>query len=387
MKTISILGSTGSIGTTTLEVVRKHSDDFKVSALSANKNYELLARQANEFKPAILCIGGKELVEPLSRLLKYKPEIVFSEQGLINMVRNSGCGLVVNALVGAAGLLPTIEAVKNSIDVALANKETLVVGGELVKKLADKNKVRIIPVDSEHNAIFQCLKGSEKRKLIDITLTASGGPFLNYPVDKFSSITPEMALNHPTWDMGKKISIDSATMINKGLEIMEARWLFDIPVDMVDVVIHPQSIVHGMVEFSDGSIIAMLAPTSMSIPIIYSLYYPEHAPLAPVQPLNFKDKLTLEFMHPDETRFPGLKLAREVAKKGGSYPAVFNAANEVAVAAFLDKKIKFTDIVDVIRETTDKHEGVPNFDIEKIIDIDRKARLTTSEICNKRSSK
>lgn len=383
MKNISILGSTGSIGITTLDVVRKNTSDLAIKGLSADKNYKLLAEQANEFRPDIISIGGEELIGPLTQLLKYKPKIVFGEQGLIDVVKDSGCDLLLNALVGAVGLVPTIEAVKSSINVALANKETLVVGGELIKKLTEKNKTRMIPVDSEHNAIFQCLKGNESRKLLKIVLTASGGPLLKYPVDKFADVTPEIALNHPTWGMGKKISIDSATMVNKGLEIMEAKWLFNVPVDMVDVVIHPQSILHGMVEFSDGSCIAMMAPTSMSVPIIYSLYYPDHAPHAPVASLNSCKGLTLEFMQPDEERFPALKLAREVAKKGGTYPAVFNAANEVAVKAFLDKRIKFTQIFGTIEGTVSKHEGIFDFDLDTLMDVDSTARTTALEICKK----
>ena len=383
MKNISILGSTGSIGVTALNVVKKHLSDFSVKGLSANKNYKLLAEQANEFRPSIVSIGSEDLVRPLSQLLKYKPKIVFGDTGLVNVVKDSDCSLLLNALVGAAGLVPTIDAVKNSIDVALANKETLVIGGEIIKKLVEKHKVKLIPVDSEHNAIFQCMKGNEGRKLSKVILTASGGPLLNHPVDKLDAVTPAIALNHPTWNMGKKISIDSATMINKGLEIMEARWLFDMPIDMIDVVIHPQSIVHGMVRFSDGSYIAMLAPTSMSVPIIYSLYYPQYASSDPVDMLDLHEKLTLEFMHPDEKRFPGLKLARSVAQKGGTYPAVFNAANEVAVQAFLDGRIKFTQIVQTIDEAVNAHEGIFNFDLDMLIDVDKKARVTATEICKK----
>ncbi|MEI6080192.1 MAG: 1-deoxy-D-xylulose-5-phosphate reductoisomerase, partial [bacterium] len=272
MKNITILGSTGSIGLTALDVIRKHKSDFNITGLSANTSYEGLAKQANEFKPTIICIGNANDVPRLTELLEYKPEIVVGETGLVNTVKNSGCDLLLNALVGAVGLIPTMEALKSSVNIALANKETLVIGGELVTSLAKKNNVHLIPVDSEHNAIFQCLRGNEGRKVVNITLTGSGGPLLNYPIKDFDKVTPKEALNHPTWGMGKKISIDSATMVNKGLEIIEAKWFFDLSADLVDVVIHPQSIIHGMVEFTDGSYLAMLGPTSMSIPIIYSLY-------------------------------------------------------------------------------------------------------------------
>jgi 1-deoxy-D-xylulose-5-phosphate reductoisomerase len=381
MKNITILGSTGSIGLTTLDVIQKHRNEFTVVGLSANTNHKLLAKQANEFRPRIICIGSQSLAEELKKDLEYKPEIVVGDAGLVSLVKNSGCDLLMNALVGAVGLLPTMEALKSSINVALANKETLVLGGELVTSLAKKNNVHLIPVDSEHNAIFQCLRGNQGRRVMHITLTGSGGPLLNYPLEKFGQVTPQEALKHPTWGMGKKISIDSATMVNKGLEIIEAKWFFDLPVDVIDVVIHPQSIVHGMVEFSDGSYLSMMGPTSMSIPIIYSLYYPDYAPFAPVDSLKSCRDLSLTFIEPDAKRFPALKIARQVAKTLGTAPAVFNASNEIAVQAFLDGKIKFTQIVETIEKTLNKHKVVHQTDLDILLEADRWARATAAEIC------
>jgi 1-deoxy-D-xylulose-5-phosphate reductoisomerase len=374
MKKVSILGSTGSIGITSLDVIRKHPDNFKVTGLSAHSNYKLLAEQANEFKPNIVALAKEEFARDFEKLLTYTPQIFYGDKGVAQVPSSSNSSITINAIVGAAGLVPTISALSAGIDVALANKESLVVGGALVTDLARKKDVSIIPVDSEHNAIFQCLKGNKDRALRRIILTASGGPFLNLPLVDLANVTIKQALNHPTWGMGKKISIDSATMVNKGLEIMEAKWLFDVPVDMVDVVIHPQSIVHGMAEFSDGSCLAVMGPTSMSVPIAYSLYYPNYALEAPAGVIDFNKAFSLEFLPPDIKRFPALKVAREVAIAGGTAPAVFNAANEVAVAAFLDGKIKFTDIVETIKKVLDTHNNLHELDIEVLLDADRNAR-------------
>jgi 1-deoxy-D-xylulose-5-phosphate reductoisomerase len=380
-KNIAILGSTGSIGVTALNVVSQNHDDFNVLALSAGSNYKLLAEQANKFKPVFLCIGSEELKKELILLLDYKPNIVTGPSGLKELIKNSEATLVLNAIVGAAGLLPTVTILESGKDLALANKESLVIGGQLVKDLAAKNNARIIPVDSEHNAIFQCLEGNKSRLLKQIVLTGSGGPLLNYPLEKFRDVTPEQALNHPTWGMGRKISIDSATMVNKGLEIIEAKWLFDIDVDIIDVVIHPQSIVHGMVEFSDGSYLCMLGPRSMSIPIIYALYYPDNAKTAPIDSLQSCRGLNLEFNEPDLKRFPALKLAREVASTLGTAPAVFNASNEIAVQAFLDGRIKFTQIVDIVSRTLDKHKLVDKVDLDILLEADVWARTESSKMC------
>ena len=268
-------------------MIRKHPDNFKVTGLSAHSNYKLLAEQANEFKPNIVALAKEEFARDFEKLLTYTPQIFYGDKGVAQVPSSSNSSITINAIVGAAGLVPTISALSAGIDVALANKESLVVGGALVTDLARKKDVSIIPVDSEHNAIFQCLKGNKDRALRRIILTASGGPFLNLPLVDLANVTITQALNHPTWGMGKKISIDSATMVNKGLEIIEAKWLFDMPVDMVDVVIHPQSIVHGMAEFSDGSCLAVMGPTSMSIPIAYSLYYPAYSAEAPAGVIDF----------------------------------------------------------------------------------------------------
>jgi 1-deoxy-D-xylulose-5-phosphate reductoisomerase len=382
MKKVSILGSTGSIGISSLDVIRQHPGSFSVVGLSASSSYELLAKQANEFRPDVIALAKKEHSGKLESLLTYKPKILYENTGVAELAAHTGSNIVINAIVGAAGLLPTIAALEAGIDVALANKESLVVGGALVTELAKNKGAKIIPVDSEHNAIFQCLKGNKDRTLRRIILTASGGPLLNYPLDKFSSVTAEQALNHPTWGMGKKISIDSATMVNKGLEIMEAKWLFDIPVDMVDVVIHPQSIVHGMAEFSDGSCLSVMGPTSMSVPIVYSLYYPNDAPDPPAGVLDFNKNFSLDFLPPDLKRFPALDLARTVAKTGGTAPAAFNASNEVAVAAFLVGKIKFTDIIETIKRVLDKHNNLHKLDIQVLLEADRSARELAEKICN-----
>ena len=382
MKKVSILGSTGSIGISSLDVIRKHPESFKVVGLSASSSYELLAKQANEFKPEVIALVKKEYSAKLESLLTYKPKIFYENAGIAELAANSDANIVINAVVGAAGLLPTLATLNAGIDVALANKESLVIGGALVTELAKKKGASIIPVDSEHNAIFQCLKGNKERSLRRIILTASGGPLLNYPLDKFCDVTAEQALNHPTWGMGKKISIDSATMVNKGLEIMEAKWLFDIPVDMVDVVIHPQSIVHGMAEFSDGSCLSVMGPTSMTVPIIYSLYYPNDAPTPPAGVLDFNKSFSLDFLPPDIKRFPALEIARTVAKAGGTAPAVFNASNEVAVAAFLKGKIKFTDIIETIKKVLDKQNNLHKLDIQVLLDADRNARELAEKLCN-----
>ena len=383
-KNLAILGSTGSIGVTALDVVSQNSNDFNITALSAGSNYKLLAEQANKFKPAILCIGSEDLKKELEPLLNYKADIETGLEGIKTLIKNSGADLVLNAIVGAAGLLPTVTTLECGKDLALANKESLVIGGQLVKDLAAKNNARIIPVDSEHNAIFQCLKGNQNRCVKQIVLTGSGGPLLNYPLDKFKDVTPAQALNHPTWGMGRKISIDSATMVNKGLEIIEAKWLFDIDVDIIDVVIHPQSIVHGMVEFMDGSYLCMLGPRSMSIPIIYSLYYPEYANSAPTDSLQSCRGLNLEFKEPELKRFPALKLAREVAKTLGTAPAVFNASNEVAVDAFLDGKIRFDQIVEVVTKTLDQHKVIVKLDLDVLLEADAWARLESKKMCERR---
>ncbi len=382
MKKVSILGSTGSIGISSLDVIRMHPDDFKVTGLSAHSNYRLLAKQANEFKPEVVTLANSELSKEFEQLLTYRPNILYGVKGVSQLSASSGADIVINSIVGAAGLLPTISALSTGIDVALANKESLVVGGQLVTDLAQKNNANIIPVDSEHNAIFQCLKGNKDRELRRIILTASGGPFLNLPLEDIANVTVEQALNHPTWGMGRKISIDSATMVNKGLEIIEAKWLFDLPVSMVDVVIHPQSIVHGMAEFSDGSCLAVMGPTSMSVPIAYSLYYPDYSADAPAGVLDFNKTFSLEFLAPDIKRFPALNLAREVASAGGTLPAVFNAANEVAVASFLEGRIKFTYIVEVIKKVLDAHNNVHELDIDVLMEADRDAREQARKLCN-----
>jgi 1-deoxy-D-xylulose-5-phosphate reductoisomerase len=379
MKKIAILGSTGSIGVTSCDVIRVNKDHFKVVLLTANTNYELLAKQANEFRPACLYISSKELLQKLTTQLQYAPKIFCGDTGLLDAVCECGANILLNALVGSLGLLPTLKAIELSMDVALANKESLVLGGDIVTSSAKSKGIKILPVDSEHNAIFQCLQGNLQRPLKKIILTASGGPFLRTPLKELASVTPEQALKHPTWGMGKKISIDSATMVNKGLEIIEAKWLFDIPATMIDVLIHPQSIVHGMVEFNDGSLLSMLGPTSMSVPIAHALFYPNSEYKSLGQTLDMSKGLNLEFISPDEERFPLLAIAKHVAQELGTKPAVFNAVNEVAVKSFIDGKIRFIDIHSVVEKVLSLHTNSKKYDLKTLLEVDGWARNKAEE--------
>ncbi len=377
MKNIAILGSTGSIGQNTLDVVRNlNRNDYPVSVkyLSANSNVDLLCRQIEEFKPKAAVIFKKDCFEDLkNRSLKHKCEILCGEQGINEISERDDFELIVNALVGFSGLVPTIKAIKSGKDVALANKETLVVAGELIYSMLDKSKTKLLPIDSEHSAILQCIQGEPLNSSTKLILTASGGPFREYSKELFENVTTEEALNHPNWKMGNKITIDSATLMNKGFEIIEAKWLFNINVENIEVLIHPQSIIHSMVEFSDGSVKAQLGVPDMKIPIQYALTYPER--VASEYPrINFMDLRNLTFESPDFDKFECLKLAFEVIKLGGSYPVVLNGSNEAAVDLFLNKKIKFTDISYLIKSALDKHSNHNNPDLENIIEIDSWSR-------------
>lgn len=379
MKNIIILGSTGSIGKAFLSVLDFENDKFNLLGMSANNNFTELAINANKFKPKYVCISNEANLEPLKSLLSYKPIILAGRQGLLELSFIK-CDLLFNALVGFTGLTPTINAIKAGSNIALANKETMVVAGEYINLLLKEKKVYLIPVDSEHNAIFQCLYGNSSRSVNKIILTASGGPFLNYPISKFKDISPVEALKHPTWGMGAKISIDSATMANKALEILEAIHLFKLSKKDISVLIHPQSIVHGMVEFKDASILATLGPTSMEIPIRYCMYYPEDIKTAKIGYLDFKKIGTLNFLELDENRYPVMRVANMVAKELGILPCVFNAANEVAVEAFLSKSISFDKITYVIEKTLGLFNNSHKFSIEDLINIDTEVRIKTKEI-------
>ena len=356
MKYLTILGSTGSIGVNTLNVVRANPHRYQVVALAGGSNADLLRKQIKEFNPQLVAVKDETVAAQLQVLLpsQSRPEILFGPEGYRAVATARKADIIVSALAGAAGLIPTWEAIASGKDIALANKEVMVMAGNLVMEKALSTGSKILPVDSEHSAIFQCLLGNRRQDVKRIILTASGGPFLHLPQEKMALVTPSQALNHPNWQMGKKISIDSATMMNKGLEVIEARWLFDMDFEHIDVYIHPQSIVHSLVEYLDGCILAQLGTPDMKVPISYALSFPERIPSlgANLDLLAFGN---LEFMAPDFEKFPALQLAYQAGKEGGTMPAVLNAANESAVQAFLDGKIKFTQIIDIIEEACSLH--------------------------------
>jgi 1-deoxy-D-xylulose-5-phosphate reductoisomerase len=379
-KKVAILGSTGSIGRQTLDVISAFKDDFEVIGLAAGNNIQLLTEQIKEFQPRFVSVKDAFLAQELKSLLKNPSvEIFWNDIGL-EFISSCSCDIVVNGLVGSIGLKPTISALSHGKRVAFANKETLVIAGKLIQDLIKKHKGEIIPLDSEHAAIHQCINGIPKDKIRKIILTASGGPFRTWTPDQIKNATKDQALKHPTWVMGPKITIDSATLMNKGLEIIEAMSLFDISSSLIDVFIHPQSIMHSAVEFIDGNIIAQLGATDMKLPIQYSLFYPEKRQL----PFNlFCDLLSvqkLEFEKPDYKRFPCLKLAYEVAEKGKSYPVVLNAANEIAVDLFLKEKVSFGDIEKIISKALDEHNPTESKSLEEILSIDKEARKKTMEM-------
>ncbi|WP_066507422.1 1-deoxy-D-xylulose-5-phosphate reductoisomerase [Abyssisolibacter fermentans] len=372
-KKISILGSTGSIGTQALDVIR-NSKDFEVTALTANSNIDLLEKQIMEFKPKLVAVAdNKKALELKKRMNLYDVEILAGMEGLLAAAREEECEIVISSIVGMVGLKPTLEAIKHKKTIALANKETLVTAGKLVIEEAKKNKVNIIPLDSEHSAIFQSLLSGKQNELNRIILTASGGPFRGKNKDQLNNVTFRDALKHPNWSMGRKISIDSATLMNKGLEVIEAKWLFDVDIENIDVVVHPQSIIHSMVEFVDGSIIAQLGPTDMRIPIQYALTYPQRKQNN-VKKLDFSQIKALTFEQPDMDTFPCLKLAINALKAGGTMTAVLNAANEEIVKLFLNEKIKFNDIPMYIQRVMQYHNNIINPTLEDILQSDKWAR-------------
>lgn len=370
MKTIAILGSTGSIGTQTLDVVRANGD-IRVAALSAGKNIDLLERQIREFHPCLACVWAEEDAKTLrTKVADLSVEILSGMDGLKAVAVCEEASILVTAIVGMIGLVPTIEAIKAGKDIALANKETLVTAGHLIMPLAARCGVKILPVDSEHSAIFQSLNGERQNQIDKILLTASGGPFRGKSCEDLRKVRVEDALKHPNWTMGHKITIDSASMVNKGLEVMEARWLFGVSLDQIQVVVQPQSIIHSMVQFADGAVIAQLGTPDMKLPIQYALYYPERRFLAGER-LDFAKIGGITFENPDPDTFLGLKYAFEAARTGGSMPTVFNAANERAVSLFLQRKIGFTDIYEIIRDCMDHHRVIPDPDVTQILDTEQ----------------
>ena len=381
IKNISILGSTGSIGVSTIDLVRRHPDKFRVIGLAAGGNLKLLAEQVRALKPKMVSVNEGDTifqkityVDALKELLKgIDVEIVSGVEGACNVASLPEVDLVISAIVGAAGLLPTLRAIESGKTIGLANKESMVIAGELMRQKANQHQAQILPVDSEHSAIFQCLQGNRREDVQRLILTASGGPFLHKPVSEFGSITKAEALRHPNWSMGEKITIDSATMMNKGLEVMEARWLFDLAVEKVDVCIHPQSIVHSMVEYKDGSVMAQLGVPDMKVPIAYALSYPERIETG-VASLNLFEKKELTFFEPDFEKFRCLKLAYDVGRKGGTYPAVLNAANEIVVDSFLKGTLKFLEIPKIIEAVLEKHQSQSANSLENILLADQWAR-------------
>ena len=371
MKKIAILGSTGSIGTQTLEVVRENGD-ITVAALSAGSNITLLEQQVREFSPRLVAVWNPEKAAELkTRLADMKVKVVSGMEGLLELAVLEEVEILVTAIVGMIGIRPTMAAIEAGKDIALANKETLVTAGHLIMPLAKEKGVRILPVDSEHSAIFQAIQGSGRKEIHKLLITASGGPFRGRKREELEHVQVEDALKHPNWAMGRKITIDSATLVNKGLEVMEARWLFDVDLDHIQVVVQPKSIIHSMVEFVDGAVLAQLGTPDMKLPIQYALYYPERRYL-PGERLDFSALKEITFDNPDMDTFKGLPLAMQASRLGGSMPTVFNAANERAVAMFLKKQIGFLDIYRIIEESMERHEIIQNPVLEQILETEAK---------------
>ena len=378
MKTIALLGSTGSIGVSTLTLVREFPERFRVHGMVAGQNLRLLAKQIKEFSPNCVAIRNEQDVPRLRRLVgNHKVEILWGESGASAVASAAEVDVVLAAIVGGAGLMPCLQGVLAGKEIALANKEALVMAGELFVDAAKQRGVRLLPVDSEHSAVFQCLQGNHRAEVDKIILTASGGPFLRTPLSRLDKVSVAQALKHPNWKMGQKITIDSATMMNKGLEVIEARWEFDMQPDRIDVVIHPESVVHSMVRYQDGSIIAQLGIADMRIPIAYALAFP-HRLEGSWPPLDLKRHGQLNFMPLEKRRFPALSLAYAALREGGTMPTVLNAANEVAVAAFLDRRIGFREIHRIITRTMHKHRNRRATEVGEILEVDRWAREKAS---------
>ena len=380
MKQIAILGSTGSIGTQTLDVVRQHPNEFSVYALSAHRSLDLLIQQALEFNPAVVCIADERLYQPLREALSDLPiKVMAGEKAIAEMVTMPAIDVVVAAMVGYAGLRPTIEAIKAKKTIALANKETLVVAGEIICRLAKRHQVSILPVDSEHSAIFQSLVGEDMHSVEKLLLTASGGPFRTFTYEQMQHVTAAQALQHPNWEMGAKITIDSASMMNKGFEVIEARWLFDIPVEKIQVLVHPQSVIHSAVQFVDGSVKAQLGTPDMRIPIQYAMTYPARW-LSDVPRLDLFAVKQLTFEEPDMQRFPNLRLAYEAMEKGGNMPCILNAANEVVNLAFREGKCGFLQMSEVIEQTMGTTSFITEPTYEDYVQTDKEARKIAKEL-------
>lgn len=381
MRRLAILGSTGSIGRATLDVARHLRGEVEVVGLSGHGNISLLAEQVREVRPAAVAVRSAEARDALrAATLEWQGEIWVGPEGLVTVASDTPADLVVVAVVGVAGLRPTLAALEAGKDVALATKEVLVAGGALVMAASRRSGSRLLPVDSEPSGIHQCLAGRTPEDVARIWLTASGGPFLRLPARAMDTVSPAQALHHPTWKMGRKVTVDSATLMNKGLEIIEAHWFFGLAPDKIDVVIHPQSLVHACVEFIDGSLLAHLGPRDMRVPIQYALMYPRRLPPLPSR-LDLRTLGTLAFEAPDPVRFPCLDLAREALARGGTAPAALNAANEVAVHLFLDGRIRFSEIAQLVRRVVDRHRPVPVTSLETVLAADREARQQVEEAC------
>lgn len=378
MKKISVLGSTGSIGRATLEVVSRHPDKFRVIGLAAKDNVRLLESQMREFKPEVIAVFDETAAEEL-RMKNPHTEILTGEQGVIEAATLGDADMVVSAIVGSAGLMPTFAAVKAGKNIALATKEVLVMAGSIIMSEASKRGIMVVPVDSEHSAIFQCINGRRQSEIQKIILTASGGPFLRKSLSELETVTPEAALKHPNWLMGKKVTIDSATLMNKGLEVIEAHYLFGLPAERIDVLLHPQSIVHSMVEFIDGSVMAQMSVPDMKGPISYALSYPQRfEEVLPSLDLAVIGELTFE--KPDRNKYRCLSLTYDALRTGGTMPCVLNAANEIAVEAFLNKKILFTEIPDIVFDTMAQHKVLKGENVEEVISVSDWAREKAEEL-------
>jgi 1-deoxy-D-xylulose-5-phosphate reductoisomerase len=376
---VILLGATGSIGSSAIKVAESIPDRMQIVGMAANRNARLLAEAANRTRPEAICLVDENCLTELRSCLAYSPEILTGESGLEALARNGGADLVLVAIVGTTGLRPALAAIETGKDLAVASKEILVMAGETVMTRATQKGVKVLPVDSEHNAIFQCLEGKPKHEIRSLILTASGGPFRTLSSDRLASVTVADALNHPTWKMGRKISIDSATLFNKGLEMIEARWLFDIPMGQVQVLVHPQSIVHSMVEFVDGSLLAQLSHSDMCFPIQYAVTWPERVPNA-LKPLRLAELGRLEFEEPRYDDFPALRLARRAGEAGGTMPAVLNAANEIAVEAFLEGQITFPRIWSLVEETMNRSHNFTRPSLDDIIQADGQTRDLVREV-------
>lgn len=385
MKNISVLGSTGSIGRSSLEVIDKLSHRFKVVGLTAGRNNQLLEKQVEKFRPKIVSLERKEEAEDLRRKFRGKSiKVTFAQEGAEEVASFSENDIVISAITGIDGLRPTLAAVQEGKKVALANKESMVVAGPLIQDMIRKFGAQLIPVDSEHSGVFQCLAKEEMENVKKVILTASGGPFFSKSSSEMNDITLEEALNHPRWKMGKKVTIDSATLMNKGLELIEARWLFGLEPRQLGILIHPQSIVHSLVEMSDGSVLAQLGPTDMKLPIQYALTYPEREESL-LPSLDLSEIKALEFYEVNVEKFPIIKLARLALEEGDSFPIALNAANEVVVSAFLEQRIKFMDISDVVTEIVENHQKRKAQSLEDIFDVDRETRRVSLDLLKKRS--